>query len=53
MSLKFSLILGVCLLGTLVKADITKLTSCKAQLDDGRLIDLSSLDRSQSPRLIF
>ena len=27
-----------------------KLSNCKAQLDDGRIIDLSSLDNSQQPK---
>lgn len=29
---------------------IKKLSSCKAELDDGRLIDLTSLDRQRNPR---
>ena len=29
----------------------TKLSSCKAQLDDGSIVDLTSLDDSSSPRL--
>ena len=28
----------------------TKLSSCKAQLDDGSIIDLTSLDNAASPR---
>jgi len=30
----------------------TKLGSCKAQLDDGRIFDLSSLDKASKPRSI-
>lgn len=28
----------------------TKLSSCKAQLDDGSIVDLTSLDNAGSPR---
>jgi hypothetical protein len=29
---------------------VTKLSNCKAQLDDGKIIDLTSLDNANSPR---
>ena len=30
-----------------------KLSNCKAKLDDGSIVDLTSQDKSSSPRLIF
>jgi hypothetical protein len=32
---------------------IKKLSACSVQLDDNRIIDLSSLDKASSPRLAY
>lgn len=36
--------------GTKKLYDPKKITNCKAQLDDGKIIDLSSLDNANSPK---
>jgi len=45
--------LGLCLLGTyrhyFVDCDPTPLSTCSAKLDNGKIVDLKSLDNSQNP----
>lgn len=43
------LVLVVAALFSFVQCDIKTLTPCKGQLDDGRLVDLTSLDNAQNP----